>query len=89
MTHPVRCRPRPIEVEAMQYMAETCVELHRWLGCEHSVEATDRCGLDYLTFPSADGDVTVEPGDWVVRGLFGALAAWKPDAFAAEFEPIP
>jgi len=35
MTNPQRYRRRPVEVEALQYTAETCEAWHEWRGEEH------------------------------------------------------
>ncbi|MGN6107243.1 MAG: hypothetical protein ACTHU0_19200 [Kofleriaceae bacterium] len=34
------------------------------------------------------GEMTVQPGDWIIRGAKGELHTCKPDAFKALYTPV-
>ena len=36
-----------------------------------------------------EGEITANPGDWIIRGVKGELYPCKPDIFEATYEPLP
>jgi hypothetical protein len=35
-----------------------------------------------------EGEMTAQPGDWIIKGVKGELYPCKPDIFAATYEPV-
>lgn len=87
-------RKKPVEIEAMQFPADP--DTHALSG---EVEAFDAWLLrnqgDHicryegkaLIIPTLEGEMTANPGDWIIRGIRGELYPCKPDIFAATYEP--
>jgi hypothetical protein len=46
-------------------------------------------GGDPLLLKTLEGDLTVSPGDWIIRGVNGELYPCKPDIFEATYEALP
>lgn len=80
----MKFRYKPVEVMALQWNGpEDNSKLARFAGHWANIQTTERV---YITTPM--GGVLLERGDWVVRAVGGeAYARWKPDQFAARFEP--
>ena len=52
-----------------------------------------RSGLLYnngvgVCIKTLEGTMTVNPGDWIVRGIQGEIYACKPDIFEATYEEV-
>ena len=39
-----------------------------------------------IIIPTLEGEMTADPGDWIIRGVKGELYPCKPDIFAATYE---
>jgi hypothetical protein len=73
-------------IEAMQYTAETCRALHRWIGVEHNDEGV--CGVDIVVVFEANGEESwAEPGDWVTKSDRGRAACSRV-FFEKYYEPV-
>jgi hypothetical protein len=82
----MKYRKKPVVIEAFQWppkpAAGGCPD---WFyesaqGCE----SQDGAGL---TIHTLEGDMTAQPGDWIIRGVKGELYPCKPDIFAETYEP--
>ena len=47
----------------------------------------DAAETDILVIGTLEGNHTVSPGDWIIRGVKGELYPCKPDIFSATYEP--
>lgn len=81
-------RKKPVVIEAVQFR-----------GGEHSYEMDQLVGgpsssnIRYLEdgtmlIKTLEGEMTAQPGDWIIRGVKGELYPCKPDIFAATYEAV-
>ena len=97
----MKFRKKPVVIEAFQMTKDRRgdnAEWPDWLNqawnkkCEEtgSVWPADypkSSGNDRLVITTLEGDMMVEWGDWIIRGVKGELYPCKPDIFAATYEP--
>ena len=78
-------RKKPVEVEAVLWTGENCVEI------------IDFCGADILSFRgrnldfiigTLEGVTQVSVGDFVIKGVAGEFYPCKPDIFSATYEQV-
>jgi hypothetical protein len=85
-------RKKPVVIEAVHYIGGGNVEprgaVPDWLWAALE-DGTARYvnGREPLLLRTLEGDLTVAPGDWIIRGVKGELYPCKPDIFAATYEP--
>lgn len=81
-------RKKPVLVEAYQLpqVGEDVPEsFYEW--CEQVGFMEFESGRDEtLIILTPEGDMTAEPGDWIIKGVKGELYPCKPDIFAATYE---
>lgn len=41
-----------------------------------------------LLIPTLEGEMTAQPGDWIIRGVQGEFYPVKPEIFAATYDPV-
>ena len=78
-----RFRKRPVEIEAIQYLGSNAVDAVTFLGgqaCEPSIEG--------ITIMTLEGNMLVQAGDWIIKGIKGEFYPCKPDIFEATYERI-
>lgn len=86
-------RKKPVVIEAEQWdgSVESGHAILYWIWAGHESRNTARfgtAGLQIRTLETAgDGWFTVDPQDFVIRGVKGEFYACKPDIFAATYEP--
>jgi len=51
------------------------------------IEATRHEGHEPLLIHTLEGDMTAQPGDWIITGVKGEKYPCKPDIFDATYEP--
>jgi hypothetical protein len=85
-------RKKPVEIQAIEYdgTPERNREIIDWTrGSETpafmNVDGEPR---DALKIHTLEGDHTVTPGDFVIRGVAGEFYPCKPDIFAATYEEV-
>ena len=79
-----RYRKRPVVIEAMQYhRLRNGVELVEFVGTAVHVSVSGTFIIHTL-----EGDMTVDDGDWIIRGVKGEFYPCKPDIFEATYEPV-
>jgi hypothetical protein len=94
---PARYRMLPVVIEAMRYETTIrCIDaIQGWAGMEPRGDGTWRLRIDQpqqfgpLVVHTLEGDVTAQPGDWIIRGVRGEFYPCKPDIFALTYEPAP
>ena len=80
-------RKKPVIVDAMQFDGtyDCAGKLKEW-----------GCPIVWATFPmgtvfrieTLEGDMIVDEGDWVIKGVAGEFFPCKPEIFAATYEEI-
>ena len=85
----MKYRKKPVVVEAMRLPEENedpAQELIDWLNDQERVVLSGRNGS--LIIQTPEGDMTANPGDWVIKGVKGELYPCKPDVFEATYEVV-
>ena len=77
-----RYRKKPVVVEALRWTGANIPELVKFCPCviftQNHVPIT----------PTFEGDMTVDVGDSVIKGVLGEYYPCKPDAFEKTYEEI-
>jgi hypothetical protein len=86
---PAKFRKKPVVIEAMPFDGtyQSGKEIMAWADQsdpEGFIFRVDLVGLEVRTL---EGDMTVLPGDWVIRGVKGEFYPCRNDIFAATYEP--
>jgi hypothetical protein len=87
-----RFRKEPVEVEAVRFggSSSQAAAIQQWIETGRYVhpvlQTRDFCSF---TISTLEGDLTVQPGDWVVRGVMGEFHPVRADIFAATYTPSP
>ena len=85
----MKYRKKPVVVGAMRLPEENedpAQELIDWLNDQERVVLSGRNGS--LIIQTPEGDMTANPGDWVIKGVKGELYPCKPDVFEATYEVV-
>ena len=84
-------RKKPVEIEAIQFVAENvmeCVELVRErTGHEHAGIEMAKGGV-ILKIPTLEGTMTARTGDWIIKGVNGEIYPCKPDIFEKTYDRV-
>jgi hypothetical protein len=95
-----RFRKKPVVIEAFQMTLERRADNADWPQWLHQAWKTPSdqpgsiCSADFpnlngtakLQVRTLEGIMTVDWGDWIIRGVKGELYPCKPDIFAATYE---
>src|SRR5262249_38685248 len=73
-------RKRPVTVEARRLTTASLFKLARWCGGQPKTSGR-------IVIPTLEGDMTADPGDWIIKGVQGEFYPCKPGIFAATYEP--
>lgn len=80
-----------VEVEAVRFDGSSTMltAINRWIETgEYTEPSVATRDMRAIIFQTGEGDVTVEPGDWIIRDALGEFYPCKPDIFAANFEAV-
>ena len=85
-------RKKPIVIEAMQvpmsvYPQHLTDELSKFMNAKDGRSWYGKPNGD-IVIHTLEGDMTAQPGDWIIRGIKGELYPCKPDIFEATYEPV-
>lgn len=87
-------RKKPVVIEAMQvdFEGSNLPAIFAWLGEHRGPKAGPRkiFGNDAgeVIIRTLEGDMRVEPLDWIIRGVKGEFYPCKPDIFEATYEQV-
>jgi hypothetical protein len=93
---PQKYRDRPTEVAAVQWTGGNLDEVRAFAG--HFPDNPGWYPLGFSSVPPQSGEVYDQLhdiwvpfglGDWIVRSACNELHPYKPDVFAATYEPVP
>ncbi|GAA1064713.1 hypothetical protein GCM10009574_023260 [Streptomyces asiaticus] len=83
----MRFRKKPVEIEAVQFTADTFREAIRFVPIDQFGDAgEDERGI-FMTIKTLEGRMRADEGDWIIRGVQGEHYPCKPDIFEATYEP--
>lgn len=80
----MKFRKKPVIVEAVRFTPDTLSELVFFL----EEKAVSISGFPSLRIKTLEGEMTVSPGDWVVKGVAGEFYPVKPDIFEQTYEKV-
>lgn len=83
---------KPIDVEARQWNGTrvNANELIAWVGAGGMLAYFDDSQWPdavYVAINTLNGPLHASPQDWIVCGAEGEFSVYKPDVFAASFDP--
>lgn len=78
----MKFRKKPVVIEAVQWTGDNIEEIGEFLAGVHWATA----GRNPV-IPTREGDMTVSPNDWIIKGVAGEFYPCKPDIFAATYDP--
>lgn len=95
MIEPKKFQKRPVVIEAVRWDGRSIERMVDWFSTGAPLQSrTDvHPGLGYtpplgeLVIPTLEGDLTAQPGDWVIKGVKGEFYPCKPDIFEATYDP--
>lgn len=92
----MKYRKKPVTVEAVQYDNLNKEQIEKFVGTtlrEHTESHHYDNGLPvppmrYLFIETLEGEMTVSPGDYVIKGVNGEFYPCKPDIFEKTYEQV-
>ena len=74
-------RKKPVVIEAIQFLGNDreCIQF-----CPIAIDPPEN--KPSLIIPTLEGDMRVEMGDYIIKGVKGEFYPCKPDIFAATYE---
>jgi len=93
MAEAAKYRKRALVIEAMRWNSADPAavgEMVGWLiaaGCDFH-HPTGVGSTTTLAIRTLEGEMTTQPGDWIIRGVQGEFYPCKPDIFEATYEPV-
>lgn len=82
-------RKKPVVIEAVQHFADMgthTAEIPIWL-IEACSNGTVYCFGENTFIKTLEGNMKVNDGDWIIRGVAKELYPCKPEIFSAIYEP--
>ena len=83
-----RFRKRPLEVDAIRFTGNNAFEVWAFMGREDLLSNTELQTTDHPVIETREGDMTLTPGNWLIRGLSGEYYPCRQDIFEATYEPV-
>ena len=81
-------RKKPVEIEAIQFIAQNIQEVYEMLGDNLIVTPTaDGEGL-YHFIRTLEGDMEISWNDYIIKGVKGEFYPCKPDIFELTYDKI-
>lgn len=78
-------RKKPIIVEAIQFDGSTESFEDINLFTDYIIENPEQ---DILVIPTLEGNMEINKGDWVIKGIKGEFYPCKPDIFEKSYEEV-
>lgn len=79
-------RKKPVVIEAVQWTGENATEMSLFIG--RSDIGRWYNGTLVLPIETLEGQITANPGDWVIKGVKGEFYPCKPDIFDATYDLV-
>ena len=86
-------RKKPVVIEAMQFKGHDPLHVDEVMAFDDWMVANQgdrkcRYAGNTVVIPTLEGDMTADPGDWIIRGITGELYPVKPDVFQQSYEAV-
>lgn len=82
-------RKKPIVIEAIRWDGANIKDMHifmRDIFCDTTIVHYDVTG--HMFIPTLEGEMTANPGDWIIKGVKGEFYPCKHDIFEATYEVV-
>ncbi len=82
-------RKKPVVIEAHQWNPEerpTMIPTWLWERLSMDPDRFNQA-TGAVVISTLEGEMTAQPGDWIVKGIKGELYPVKPDIFEALYDP--
>lgn len=79
----MKYRKKPVVIEAVQF--DGTIQSIESLQIP---ECSQQLGSRALQIQTLEGEMTAQPGDWIIRGVKGEFYPCKPDIFAATYDEV-
>lgn len=89
MSESMKFRKKPVVIEAVQFHGSSTqkVAIRTWMeGGEYRKPGISTCDMTSVKIPTLEGDMTAQPGDWIIKGVQGEFYPCKPDIFEQTYE---
>lgn len=83
-----RFRRRPLEVEAVQFIAGKPGVVREFIGPEPIGVKDGNRVVWFIIQTEGRERLTLHPGQWVIKDAFGAMEVYWGDEFAEKYEPV-
>lgn len=82
-----RYRKKPIVIEAIQFTGENYRAVVNFMGIPigFKTDSENKCHFDMCT---PEGIMTVDEGDYIIKGIKGEFYPCKPDIFDETYEEV-
>lgn len=80
-------KKKPVEVKAMQFTDEMKDRVYNWITCNRAADFKYN-GEPILKIQTLEGVMTVELGDYVIKGIKGEFYPCKPDIFEQTYDKV-
>jgi hypothetical protein len=77
-------RKKPVEIEAIQWTGENCLEVDNFITVEHDTFPA----MGFIEIPTLEGIMTANKGDYIIKGVQGEFYPCKPDIFEVTYERV-
>jgi hypothetical protein len=81
-------RKKPIVIEAMKFTNETKNQVYNFVTCNKSADFSDGTLHPTLKIQTPEGVMTVNIGDWIIKGVAGEFYPVKDDIFRLTYESV-
>ena len=82
-------RKKPVVIEALQYQEGNVAEVVKWMSANYgSYFFTHSFEQGSFAIETLEGNMTVVPNDYIIKGMQGEFFPCKPDIFALTYEPV-
>jgi hypothetical protein len=84
-------RKKPVVIEAFQYREHGSTPVPDWF-CDAIAKGEAHFAQNRAAAPlfikTLEGEMTAQPGDWIIKGVQGEIYPCKPDIFSATYEQV-
>ncbi len=89
----MRYRKKPVVIDAWQWLpgdlAAAGIVVGQLLAAGIDFRHPDGMGkTTTLAIATPEGEMTAQPGDWIIKGVKGEFYPCKPDIFEQTYEPV-
>lgn len=82
----MKCRKKPIVVEAIRYTGTDESKIRVSKFCERKYTYVDKD--ESFVIPTLEGDMKASIGDYIIKGVNGEVYPCKPDIFEKTYEVV-